>query len=330
MRYQALPKADLGIFPTPVVKLARLSSVLGGPEILMKRDDLTGLALGGNKARKLEYLFQDAILKGCDTVITAGAAQSNHCRQTAAAAALLQFECHLVLGGNPQQSVNGNLLLDELLGAQIHWSGSKRKGETIPEIADRLTAEGKKPYLIPYGGSNELGAYAFITALEELENQIDTEHLSHIVFASSSGGTHAGLILGKALLNRSYTLLGICIDKEEAEEPPLDGLINNLVDRTADFIGCKHVSGSGDIHLDRSYMGGGYGVVGELEKESIRQTARYEGILLDPVYTGRAMGGLIDMIHSGRLTRDDRVLFWHTGGIPSLFAYADSLLSNLK
>ncbi|MET0071529.1 MAG: D-cysteine desulfhydrase family protein [Candidatus Thiodiazotropha sp.] len=325
MHNSYLPKVDLGFFPTPVVKLSKLSSLLGGPEILMKRDDMSGLALGGNKTRKLEYLLHDAIAKGCDAVITAGAAQSNHCRQTAAAAALLQLECHLALGGDPPETANGNLLLDNLLGAQIHWAGAKRKGETIPEIFERLSAQGKKPYVIPYGGSNELGAYAFVNALQELETQLDTTQLSHIVFASSSGGTHAGLMLGKALLHRAYTLLGINIDKGDSDAVPFDRFILNLADRTAELIGSAVKFHGDDIHLDANYVGDGYGVVGELEKEALAIIARYEGILLDPVYTARAMGGLMDMIRAGALTSEDRVLFWHTGGTPSLFAYAETL-----
>ncbi|MBT2990522.1 MAG: D-cysteine desulfhydrase [gamma proteobacterium symbiont of Ctena orbiculata] len=327
MHNRCLPKVNLGFFPTPVVKLSKLSSVLGGPNILMKRDDMTGLALGGNKTRKLEYLLQDAIAKGCDTVITAGAVQSNHCRQTAAAAALLQLECHLILGGDPPKTANGNLLLDNLLGAQIHWSGTKRKGETIPEMLELLRARGKKPYVIPYGGSNELGAYAFVSALQELETQLDTTQLSHIVFASSSGGTHAGFTLGRALLQRAYTLVGINIDKGDTGEVPFAKFILNLADRTAGFIGSAVTFKSDDILLAADYVGDGYGVVGKLEKEALEITARYEGILLDPVYTGRAMGGLMDMIRTGKLTSEDRVLFWHTGGTPSLFAYAETLIS---
>ncbi|MES9850714.1 MAG: D-cysteine desulfhydrase family protein [Candidatus Thiodiazotropha sp. L084R] len=318
-------KVDLGFFPTPVVALSRLSAALGGPEILMKRDDLTGLAFGGNKTRKLEYLLSDAINSGCDTVITAGAAQSNHCRQTAAAAAFLQLDCHLVLGGWAPKMANGNLLLDNLFGSQIHWSGLNRKGEDIPQIAEALKAKGKRPYLIPYGGSNELGAYGFVRAVEELETQLDTSTLSHIIFASSSGGTHAGLMLGKSLLNKNYNLLGINIDKGETDSRSFAEFIIDLANKTSCSINADISFTTEDLILNGEYVGEGYGVIGELEKEAISLTARYEGILLDPVYTGRAMGGLIDMIRSGQLTKQDKVLFWHTGGAPSLFAYADSL-----
>ena len=318
-------KVNLGFLPTPVVKLSELSSVLGGPDIYMKRDDLTGLGLGGNKTRKLEFILQDAIEKGCDTVITAGASQSNHCRQTAAAAAQLQLECHLVLGGEAPAVANGNLLLDNLFGAQIHWAGKNRKGEDIPAITEELMAKGKRPYVIPYGGSNELGAYSFVHALKELETQLDTDLLSHIVFASSSGGTHAGFILGKALLKKNYKLTGINIDKGETDAVPFDKYIVDLANKTSNHFNLHHEFTNKDLTLCDDYVGDGYGVIGDAEKEAISLTAKSEGILLDPVYTGRAMAGLIGMIRTGVLTNEDKVLFWHTGGAASLFAYADSL-----
>lgn len=327
MKLKKLPKVDLGFFPTPVVKLSTLSKALGGPEIVMKRDDLTGLAFGGNKTRKLEYLLGDAVEKGCDAVITAGASQSNHCRQTAAAAAVMHMECHLLLGGKEPTAVNGNLLLDHLLGAQVHWTGENRKGEDIPEVLEQLITQGKQPYVVPYGGSNELGAYSFVQASEELASQLVIKDISHVIFASSSGGTHAGLMLGKALLNKRYNLIGINIDKDETDEVPFDTFIVNLANKTSNFLEAGISFVSDDLYLDDSYIGGGYGIIGELEKEAILLTAKYEGILLDPVYTGRAMGGLIDMIRSGKLTKEDSVLFWHTGGAPAIFAYADSLYS---
>lgn len=319
-------KVELGFLPTPVVKLATLSEVLGGPEILMKRDDLTGLGLGGNKTRKLEFILQDALEKGCDTIVTAGASQSNHCRQTAAAAAQLQLECHLVLGGEAPGVANGNLLLDQLFGAQIHWAGAHRKGEDIPQITKELVAQGKRPYVVPYGGSNELGAYSFAHALKELDAQINTESLTHIVFASSSGGTHAGFMLGKALLEKHMKLIGINIDKGETDAIPFDKFIVNLANKTLEYLDLTiEPFSDSDLVLSSDYIGEGYGVIGDAEKEAISLTAKSEGILLDPVYTGRAMAGLIDMIRTGKLTKKDKVLFWHTGGAPSLFAYAESL-----
>ncbi|WP_300407089.1 D-cysteine desulfhydrase family protein [uncultured Psychrobacter sp.] len=322
-----LPKASLGYFPTPLIELTRLSKTLGGPKIYMKRDDNTGLALGGNKTRKLEYIIGDALAKGADTVITAGAIQSNHCRQTAGAAASLGLECHLVLGGEEPEQPQGNLLLDKVYGCHIHWTGENRKGEDIPALVAQLKAEGKKPYVIPYGGSNELGAIAFIEAYKELNAQREALKVdfSHIIFASSSGATHAGLILGNKILQTHSQIVGINIDKGEMDKVPFDEHIVSLANSTAQFIAADYQFTADDLILNSDYVGDGYGVIGELEKEAIALTAQNEGILLDPVYTGRAMGGLLDMIRTRQLKPTDSVLFWHTGGAPALFAYADDL-----
>jgi L-cysteate sulfo-lyase len=325
LRLGNFPKKSLGFFPTPLIELPRLSRALGGPAIHMKRDDQTGLALGGNKTRKLEYLLGDALGKGSDTILTAGAAQSNHCRQTAAAAARLGLECHLLLGGEPPDSPGGNLLLDNLLGCHIHWAGEHRKGEDLPELSRALQAAGKHPYIVPYGGSNELGALAFAEASIELDGQHHGRPFTHIVFASSSGGTQAGLMLGRKLLDKSYRVVGITIDKGGTDQLSFDQQVLSLADRAASLVGIEQPFSEQDIILDSRYLGGGYGIVGDLENEAIAITARTEGILLDPVYTGRAMGGLIDLIRSGEIGRNDCVLFWHTGGTPALFAYASRL-----
>lgn len=327
MTYMQTPRESLGFFPTPLVELNKLSQALGGPKIFMKRDDNTGLALGGNKTRKLEFILGDALAQGADTIITAGALQSNHCRQTAAAAASLGLECHLVLGGKEPKHFDGNLLLDKVFGCTIHWAGKNRKGEDIPKIVEQLKGKGKKPYVVPYGGSNEHGALAFVEAFKELEQQrqsIDAS-FTHIVFASSSGGTQAGLMLGKKIFQSSCQLVGMNIDKGETDKVPFDQYIVSLANSTAEFIGEKHRFLAEDLILNSDYVGEGYGVVGALENEAISMTAQTEGILLDPVYTGRAMGGLIDMIRTGKLKKTDSVLFWHTGGAPALFAYSDSL-----
>lgn len=300
---------------------------MGGPDIWIKRDDLTGLALGGNKTRKLEYILMDAMSQSCDTVITAGAAQSNHCRQTAAAAAHLQLECHLILGGDQPELENGNVLLDSLLGAKIHWAGDKRKGEDLVKLFDQLKSAGKKPYIIPYGGSNRLGTYAYVQAMYELQMQLDKlpdqSELSRIVFASSSGATHAGMILGRSLLDAPYLIHGIGIDKPGLSDQKLSDTIVRLANETSQFIRSDFRFCSDELILDQRFVGEGYGVVGELELEAIRLLAREEGIFLDPVYTGRALGGLLAQIRSGEISSDETVLFWHTGGVPALFAYAD-------
>ena len=326
-QYRSLPRKQLGFFPTPLVTLDHLSDRMGGPRILMKRDDQTGVASGGNKVRKLEFLIGEALSRGCDTVITGGAAQSNHCRQTAAAAAACGLQCHLVLGGEEPDVLDGNLLLDDLLGGRIHWTGEFRKGEKIPVIVEQLESKGHKPYVIPYGGSSPTGAVGFVEAVSELHQQLDqqNESISHVVFASSSGGTQAGLIVGKSIFGHRFELIGIGIDKGEAGESPFADHVLNLANTTAELLDLDADFQLSDIVVREEYLGDGYGVVGELERRAIRLTAETEGILLDPVYTGRAMGGLIDMIERGEFSSNNRVLFWHTGGLPALFSYTKEL-----
>lgn len=321
MNFKKMPRTKLGFFPTPLHALNRITQFFDGPQIYIKRDDLTGLAFGGNKTRKLEYLIADAIANGSDTVITGGAEQSNHCRQTAAAAAAAGLECHLVLGGKDPEKPKGNILIDKLLGVKIHWTGELRKGEKIPEIADELKIAGKRPYIIPYGGSNPIGVYGFIEAMHELKSQMDEMnlHFDHIVFASSSGGTHAGIVLGNEIHQTESNLIGIEIDKAEDESPYITRLLE-LLNQTSRVIGLNKYFVEQDIILKNEYLGDGYGVVGDLERKAIRLLAEKEGILVDPVYTGRAFGGLIDMLEKKIFSRNEKILFWHSGGTPSLFA----------
>jgi D-cysteine desulfhydrase len=291
----------------------------------MKRDDLTGLAFGGNKTRKLEYLIGEAIAEGADAVVTGGAAQSNHCRQTAAAAAACGLACHLALGGEAPEALTGNLLLDSLLGATIHWCGEHRKGEDIPAICDDLRQRGLRPYVIPYGGSNATGAMGFVEAVREVSVQLGAElaGIGHIVFASSSGGTHAGLLVGRKMYGHNFRVTGINIDKGETGETSLADHIEELAGVVAGRLELPFPSA--DVVLLDDYVGEGYGMLGDCEREAISLCARLEGVLLDPVYTGRAMGGMIDLIRKKEIGEDDTVLFWHTGGSPALFAYADEL-----
>lgn len=323
-RLNDFSKVKLGHWPTPLVELQRLGSKLG-VQLSIKRDDLTGLALGGNKTRKLEYILGDAVAQGCDTIITAGAAQSNHCRQTAAAAAMLGMKCHLMLGGVAPQCAQGNLLLDELLGAQIHWMGEQRKGEELDRLYRELNLSGSNPYIVPYGGSNELGAMGYVSAVQELAlQQAGRAKFDCVIFASSSGGTHAGLTLGNALSNQWGSLVGINIDKLEAGGN-LAKYIADLTSSSAIAMGLNQRFSADDIRLNSDYLGDGYGILSHADKEAIAMLANQEGILLDPVYSGRAFAGLIGMIRSGQISRGSRVLFWHTGGAPALFAYAASL-----
>jgi D-cysteine desulfhydrase len=326
MNLEQLPRVALAHLPTPIEELPRLSRELGGPRLLVKRDDQTGLATGGNKTRKLEFLIADALAQGADMVITAGAAQSNHCRQTAAAAARVGLACVLVLGGEPPAAPSGNLLLDHLLGAQIHWAGPHRRGERLEEIADQSRAAGRRPYLIPYGGSNAVGATGYVLAMQELSQQLQGRQVDSIVFASSSGGTQAGLAVGARAVGFGGRIVGIRIDKGEPSDDPYPQQLARLANAAAAYVGLGAEFTPADFIVNYDYLGGGYGVVGDLEREAIYLAGRFEGLMLDPVYTGRAMGGLIDMIRRGVISPDETVLFWHTGGMPALFAYIHALV----
>ena len=315
------PKLPLALLPTLLQPLPRLSEALGGPRILVKRDDLTGLGLGGNKVRKLEYLLADARQQGATTLITAGAPQSNHARQTAAAAAHCGLGCVLVLGPIAPPEDTGNLLLDRLFGARIRWAGARDRAAVMDEVADEERAAGRVPYIIPYGGSNATGAAGYLEAAAELARQEAEQGLSidHIVFPSSSGGTQAGLVVGARVAGLRARVLGISVDKDAAA---LRRTVYDLALLTAARHGVAVDLHPDDIHVSSDYVGGGYGVMGPAEHEAIRLTASTEGLVLDPVYTGRAMAGLIDMIRRGAFSREETVLFWHTGGAPALFVYA--------
>lgn len=336
-RTQRFPLAFL---PTPLHPLPGLSEALSAGaqlpassfQLWIKRDDQTGLAGGGNKTRKLELLVADALAQGADTLITTGATQSNHCRQTAAAAAKAGLGCQLVLGGQPPEIANGNLLLDKLLGAEIHWTTRENRLPRLHALEDELRAAGRHPYFITYGGSDPVGATGYVLALEELYGQSRARgiQLDAIVVASSSGGTQAGLIVGAWQLGWDVPILGISIDEAAAN---LQAHVTDLATRTAAHLGRPHTFVAADVRVDDSYLGGGYGIMGDLEREAIRLMAHTEGILLDPVYTGRAFGGLVDILHSSpaRLESPGRsgaanILFWHTGGSPALFAYAQDFV----
>jgi len=322
-----LSRVRLGHFPTPIDELQRLSSLLGGPRILVKRDDLTGLATGGNKTRKLEYLIADALSQDATTVITAGAAQSNHARQTAAAAARYGLQCVLVLGPMAPAVITGNLLIDDLLGARIRWTGGRDPYAAMNDVAREEREAGRRPYIIPVGGSNAIGASAYVVAMDEAVRQaLDRDlHIDHIVVASGSGGTQAGLVAGARASNFRGRILGISVSRTAKV---LSQVVLDLAQLTSDSLGLRVTIDAESVQVNDDYLGDGYGIMGEAEREAIRLVARQEGLLLDPVYTGRAMSGLIDMIGRGEFTRKETVLFWHTGGTPALFAYADQLLGS--
>jgi 1-aminocyclopropane-1-carboxylate deaminase/D-cysteine desulfhydrase-like pyridoxal-dependent ACC family enzyme len=273
---------------------------------------------------KLEYLVAEAQAHGARMLITAGAVQSNHCRQTAAAAARYGFDCLLVLKGDPAPEISGNLLLDHLFGAEIAWTGSNDQEQVLQERFQQAWEAGRRPYLIPYGGSNPTGATAYVEALQELLEQFSSDPQwagqslpEWILFASSSGGTQAGLALGAQLFRFPGKILGISVDLRAA---PLQARVAHLAGQTAELLGEKVVLSPEEILVNDGYLGGGYGVMGEPEKEAIRLFGQTEGLLLDPVYTGRAAAGLIDLVRQGQFSRDETIVFWHTGGAPALFA----------
>ena len=327
MHIEKLPRFPLAQLPTPLEFLPRLSRALGGPELLIKRDDQTGLAFGGNKTRKLEFLVGQALAQGADTLVTVGAAQSNHCRQTAAAAAKAGLKCELILNGKGPDLPNGNLLLNELLGANCHWIERSERPAKLRELPDQLRAQGRQPYVIPVGGSNGVGATGYVVAMQELAAQLNALELQadHIVFGSSSGGTQAGIVLGARVAGFKGQLHGLSIDKDEPELAAYEAEVVEIANACAEYIGSEVRLTKDEIKVIYGYRGEGYGVVGDLEREAIRLMARYEGIILDPVYAGRAFGALVDLIRRGFFKKGETVLFWHTGGAPALFAYANAL-----
>jgi D-cysteine desulfhydrase family pyridoxal phosphate-dependent enzyme len=306
-----------------VEALPRLSAALKGPSLLVKRDDATGLAFGGNKTRKLECLLAEAQANGARTLVTAGAVQSNHCRQTAAAAARYGFDCILVLASQPDQTLastlapSANLMLDRLLGAELVWTERQHRDQTLRKVFETAWEEGRRPYLVPYGGSSATGASAYVLAFQELLSQ--GVQPDWIVFASSSGGTQAGLALGAKLAGYQGKVMGISIDEPENV---LRSRVSELANATADLLGESARLRADEILVNDHFLGQGYGVAGEPEEEAIRLFARHEGLLLDPVYTGRAAAGLIALARSGAFAAGEQVCFWHTGGTPALFADA--------
>lgn len=315
-----IPRIRFAHLPTLVEPLPRLTAALDGPRLWVKRDDLTGLALGGNKTRKLEFLIAEAQANGARMLITAGAAQSNHCRQTAAAAAHFGYKCIVVLTGEPA-TPSGNLLLDKLFGAEIVWANRAEREQVLRQTFESAWEAGNRPYLIPYGGSNPTGAAGYVFALKELLDQISEVALNQppdwIIIPSSSGGTQAGLALGARLFGYKGKILGISVDEIQQV---LQERVASLANATAENLGEAGNLSPEDILVNANYLGEGYGVMGKPEKEALTLFATHEGLLLDPVYTGRAAAGMIDLIRGGYFSSHETILFWHTGGTAALFA----------
>jgi len=311
-----IPRLHFAHLPTPVEHLPRLSAHFGGPSIYMKRDDQTGLAFGGNKTRKLEFLVAEALAQGRKTLVSAGALQSNHCRQTAAAAAKFGLGCILVLNGESDGAPTGNYLLDELFGARVVLVADRSDRDRVFDETFRASeAAGERPYLVPYGGSSPTGALGYAFAVQEFLGQgLDADWM---IFGSSSGGTHAGLVLGQRVFKYRGKLLGISIDEPEVK---LKSHVAALASAASERFGNRIDFSPDDVLADDSYCTAGYGVLTDAEREAVRLFARYEGVLLDPVYTGRAAAGMIDLIRKGFWKSTDTLLFWNTGGQPALFA----------
>jgi L-cysteate sulfo-lyase len=329
MNLSRFPRIRLGHLPTPLEPMDNLSRLLGGPRLWIKRDDCTGLSSGGNKTRKLEFLMAEAQARNADVVITQGATQSNHARQTAAAAAKLGIECIILLEDrtgftDEAYTLNGNVLLDQLHGASI----SKRKGGTNMQaemelVADDLERTGRRPYVIPGGGSNPVGALGYVNCAIELLAQANDMGLriDLVVHATGSAGTQAGLVAGLVALNSGIPVLGIGVrapkDRQEAN-------VFSLAADTAAHLGLPGLVKREHVVANCDYVGQGYGIPTEGMAEALKLMARTEGILLDPVYSGKGMAGLIDLIKQGNMREHRNIVFLHTGGSVGLFGYPNA------
>lgn len=324
------PRVSLAHLPTPLEYLPQLTDHLGGPRIYVKRDDCTGLGTGGNKTRKLEFLLGAALEQDADTVITQGAVQSNHARQTAAAAAKLGLGCELIFEkrvDRPSEPYleSGNVLLDRLYGARIHEvaKGSDMDAE-LESLARDLRAGGRRPYVIPGGGSNPVGALGYVDCAQELIAQANRESLTidHIVHATGSAGTQAGLLVGLRANNCRVPLLGIGVNAaREIQEERVFG----LAERTAELVGARACIAREDVVCNCDYVGDGYGIPTDSMNAALLLLARKEGLLFDPVYSGKALAGMIDLVRKGRFASTETIVFIHTGGTAGLFAYVDRL-----
>lgn len=333
MNLARFPRITLAHLPTPLERLDNLTRVLNGPEIWIKRDDCTGLSTGGNKTRKLEYLMAAAQAEGADTVITQGATQSNHARQTAAAAAKLGMACHVLLEDRTGKTdfdytQNANVLFDVLHGAVIERCGpsSDMNGELM-KLGEKLKASGRKVYCIPGGGSNPIGALGYVNAAMELVMQANTASLKvdHLVHATGSAGTQAGLVTGLVGVHSDIQLLGIGVraPKDKQEEN-----VFKLARATAERLGMPQAVKREHVVANCDYVGEGYGFPAPSTIEAIRMLAELDGILLDPVYSGKGMAGLIDLVRKGRFRKGETVVFLHTGGQIGLTAYPREFLTN--
>ena len=327
MHLSRYPRLHFAHLPTPLEPMERISRVLGGPNLWIKRDDCTGLSSGGNKTRKLEFLMADAVNQGADTIITQGATQSNHARQTCAIAAKLDLACHILLEDrtgyhDEAYAHNANVLLDQLHGASISLRPADSDMNTeMEQLARQLRDDGKKPYIIPGGGSNEIGALGYVNAAFELTHQANERSLriDHLVHATGSAGTQAGLVVGMQAMNSGIPVYGVSV---RAPKPKQEENVHGLAQRTLDFMGLNpDLVPREKVVANSDYVGDGYGLPTSSMVEAVKMLATLEGILLDPVYSGKGFAGLIDLVRQGHFKQGENVVFLHTGGSVSLFAY---------
>lgn len=333
-KYERVPLAHL---PTPLEAMPSLSQELGGPPLYIKRDDQTGLAFGGNKARKLEFIFADVLEKKSDIIITWAGIQSNWARQTAAAARIHNIKPILILSrGEHSPKHNGNLLLDRLMGADVRLvEPGVDQGEVARTLAKELEAEGHRPYVVPVGGSRPrdsmelpLGAIAYANGFYELWQQARAEgwELDHVVVANGSGGTQAGLMVGARAVAPHVQIVGINVSGDGSQK---QSNVTEIANMTAEALGLD-MTFSEDETITLHDYAGSYGVVDASIAEAVKRFARHEGVMLDPVYTGKAAAGMIDLLNQGYFDGSRGIVFWHTGGTPALFAYEDELLEYVK
>ena len=326
MILEKFPRVSLGHWPTRLEPMLRLRQELGGPRLFIKRDDCTGLASGGSKTRKLEFLVGEALNQGADTLLTHGAVQSNHVRQTAAAAALKGLACEAILEsrveGAPQEySDSGNVFLDNLFGTRLHHvPGGTAMDAALETLAGQLRAAGRKPYVIPGGGSNALGSLGYVECVLELRQQCIDMGLKkpHLVHATGSAGTQAGLVAGIHALGLGWPVTGIGV---RAPREVQETRVHGLAQRVLDLMGTQTALPRESVVADDRFIGAGYGVPTAGMVEAVQMLARLEGILIDPVYTGKGMAGMISMLRANAFAPDEDVIFIHTGGSAALFSY---------
>ena len=321
MKFDQIPRVQLAFSPTPLQKLERLAKAINVENLYIKRDDQTGLALGGNKARKLEFLMAEALEQKADVVLTVGGPQSNHCRMTAAAARACGMDATLIFSGDEIKTVQGNMVLDQLLGANWVFAGDMDRDVKMEEVAEAYRKQGRKPYMVPLGGSNVLGAMGYVQAGLEIAEQCKAENIDpdYIFIATGSGGTQAGLMMGTYMGGLRAKIIGISVSGPQAD---ITARVETLIAELGEYLEIDTTK----IHpvaVYDEFVGDGYGRPTELSQKALEYCATLEGIIIDPVYTAKGLSGLLGMLEDGRVSQDSTAMFLHTGGAPALFAETD-------